>query len=147
MIKGFVNFKVLALIFFSFNIVSSCTEPDDEALKVMDGFFRYVLKNKDQQAAELVDSKSKFYKNRFLTIDHIQTDSLYGQMKSKKNGGIFARQVLTTSNFFVTTVETNYDVYYDSVHIDYSVKLIDRGDGFKVLSLNKNGVYKNIGFK
>lgn len=88
MIKGFVNFKVRALIFFSFITVSSCTEPDDEALKVMDGFFRYVLKNKDQQAAELVDSKSKFYKNRFLTIDQIQTDSLYGQMKSKKNGGI-----------------------------------------------------------
>ncbi|MFN5983301.1 MAG: hypothetical protein ACK476_03230 [Fluviicola sp.] len=144
MVKAFININFLILAIFSLSVVSSCTEPDDVALKVMDGFFRHVLKNKDQQAAELVDTKAKFYKKRFLIINQIQTDSLYGQMKAKKNFGFFSRQVQTTSNFFVTTVETNYDVYYDSVHVSYQVKLIDRGDGFKIFRLRKMRVSKNM---
>lgn len=135
--------KICFLILIVLSLITSCTEPDDEASKVMEGLFKYIRINRDRQAADLVDSKAKFYNKRFLVIDQIQQDSIYGKIKRKKDFGFFASSTTTTSNFFVTTVETNYDVYYDSVHVSYIVKLIDRGDGFKIFRLKKMRVSKN----
>lgn len=120
----FVLFLGLALS------LTSCGSAD-EAQKTSDRFFSLIIKHQYSEAAKLINAVGASDDDVKTALEQIADHPTFGKLKSAEKGMGFNTQI----NNGVTTVSLPYNLTYEDSEESMEVTMIDRGSGFKIVSV------------
>lgn len=110
--------------------LASCQQTKDAQVKA-DVFFKLIVKEKYSDAAKMIEVSVLDTTNYTIALEHFGNDQALGKLKSAKKGIGFNSKI---SNG-VSNVDLPYELTYERGKLNRTVYLIDRGEGFKIQSI------------